>query len=469
MLSQIARYEFISLLRDNRFRVMTLFLFLLLGAGLVLGLGMQRRVAEERRHALEEERENWLEQGDKNPHGAAHDGMYVFKPLSSLAWFDPGLDPWLGTATRLESHGQNHLAHAPAADLGGLSQFGFLTPAWLLQVFVPLIIVLAAAGTVAGERESGVLRQTLALGVPPPTLLFGKCLGLGAALAVPLVPVLIALVFVASKSGGGDDAQRALFATLGYAVYFAVFLLLAVAVSAWARTARTAVVALLAFWMAATLVVPRLAADLVTVLRPLPTMAQFSQAMHEELSQVPDGHSTHDTYTQERVRRLMQEHNVRDPSQLPFNIGAVLLQEGEEKSHPILDRHFGALWGKVEAQNRSRTLLGLLAPPLALEAFSMTMAGTDFSHHKRFAGAAEEHRRIFIRMLNEDMKVNSRFGQWDYQAGRALWEKIPVFKHELPAAAWALGQARVSLLVLGIWLAAAVAAVFLAARKVRPV
>ncbi|MCI0351661.1 MAG: DUF3526 domain-containing protein, partial [Acidobacteriales bacterium] len=158
-----------------------------------------------------------------------------------------------------------------------------------------------------------------------------------------------------------------------------------------------------------------------------------------------------------------------DPSQLPFNLGGLLLQEGEEKSHPILDRHFSALWNRVNAQNRWRTCAGFFAPSLALEKFSMIMAGSDFTHHQRFAVAAEQHRRMLIKMLNEDMMNNSRFGQWDYQAGRALWEKIPEFQHSLPRIGWALAQAGLSILVLLAWAAGGAMAVSAAARQLRPV
>ena len=41
----------------------------------------------------------WLKQGDKNPHTAAHFGNYAFKPLGPLAFFDSGITsgrkPWL--------------------------------------------------------------------------------------------------------------------------------------------------------------------------------------------------------------------------------------------------------------------------------------------------------------------------------------------------------------------------------------
>src|SRR5687768_10147452 len=123
MILHIARKEILELLRDGRMRWLGALMTLLLIAAFGLGWIEQQRVAAERTEALKEERENWLEQGEKNPHGAAHDGMHVFKPLSPLAFFDPGVDGFLGTSVQLGAHRQNHIEHPPAADYGGLQRF----------------------------------------------------------------------------------------------------------------------------------------------------------------------------------------------------------------------------------------------------------------------------------------------------------------------------------------------------------
>jgi ABC-2 type transport system permease protein len=38
-------------------------------------------------------REQWLHQGVKNPHSAAHYGVYAFKPKMPLSLVDQGVDP----------------------------------------------------------------------------------------------------------------------------------------------------------------------------------------------------------------------------------------------------------------------------------------------------------------------------------------------------------------------------------------
>lgn len=464
----IAHNEFLALRRDRRFLALAASLAVLLVVSVWLGLGEQRRVRAERAQAEAAERDNWLKQGSKNPHSAAHYGSHAFKPASPLAWFDPGLDPWLGSSVYLEAHTQNPLEHPAAADLGGLPRFGFMTPAWLLQTLVPLLIVLAAAGSVAGEREAGTLRQALSLGVTPRAWLAGKALGLGLGLALLLSPLLLGLVMVSALAGTSEDAVRAAWAVLAYVVYFAAFLFLSVAASAWLPNARTALVTLLAFWMTTTLVGPRVVADAIASVRPLPSLAQFTQGMREEMQKAGDGHSSSGSAMETREQELMQQHGVTNVADLPFNFFGLYLQESEEQSNPIFDRHFNALAERIEAQNQLRLLAGLAAPVLAIEHASMVLAGTDFAQHQRFATAAEHHRRVMVKMLNEDMKTNSRYGDWEYKATVALWGKVPEFHFAPSSVGEGIRAASAGFALLLGWLAGGFGLLCLAARRLTP-
>jgi ABC-2 type transport system permease protein len=464
----IAQNEFLALRRDRRFLTLAAALAVLVLVSVWLGLGEQHRVRAERSQAEAAERDNWMQQGPKNPHSAAHYGSHAFKPASPLAWFDPGLDPWLGSSTYLEAHAQNHLEHPPAADLGGLPRFGFMTPAWLLQTLVPLLIVLTAAGSVAGEREVGTLRQALALGASPRAWLAGKTLGLGGALSLLLAPISVGLVLISGWAGSREDAARATLATLGYGTYFAAYLFLAVAASAWLPSARAALVGLLAFWMTTTLVGPRVVADVIASARPLPSLAEFNRGMRADLHVVPDGHSSSGEARNAREQELLRQHGITNVALLPFNISGLYLQEGEEQANPILDRHFNALADRIEAQNRLRLRAGIAAPVLAVEQMSMALAGTDFTRHRRFAAAAEQHRRVMVKMLNEDMTTNSRYGDWKYKADAALWARVPEFHFAPTGAGEAFRQAGLELALLAAWLAAGFGLLCLAARRLNP-
>lgn len=84
----IARRQWRLLVRDRR-TVLGLALILVLGTAALTGAAMHSVREAERSVAQADEARVWAMQGAANPHGAAHFGRYLFKPLSPLAVVDP--------------------------------------------------------------------------------------------------------------------------------------------------------------------------------------------------------------------------------------------------------------------------------------------------------------------------------------------------------------------------------------------
>jgi hypothetical protein len=104
MITQIARKEFTEMLRDGRFRWAAAIVFTLLLASIVMGGKHYRDVKNQHDLAQAETREHWLRQPAKNPHSAAHYGIYAFKPKMLPAVLDRGVDPFVGQSVWLEAH-----------------------------------------------------------------------------------------------------------------------------------------------------------------------------------------------------------------------------------------------------------------------------------------------------------------------------------------------------------------------------
>jgi len=442
MLLHIIRKEVTEVVRDGRFRWGAALVGSLLLLALAAGWAQRNEIAQAHASAADQSREHWLEQGEKNPHSAAHYGIHVFKPVSSLSMMDRGVDPYVGVSTWLEAHYQNPFAHRAVKDTPALARFGEFTAATTLQLLVPLLIFLLAFRAFSGERESGTLRQVLSIGVRPRDLAVGKAAGILAALALLVVPAgLIGALALTLSGPGGEAVQNELgrFAllSLAYMGYFLVFALLALAVSARASSSRTALAILVVFWIANGLVAPRLASDVARALKPLPTLAQFQETVQQELREGFGPYPDQATRREMLQDSVLTAHGVSTLEELPFNWAGFSLQRGEEYADLVWDRNFGFLAERVREQEELHRRLSFLAPHLAIRSLSMALTATDPAHHERFGQAAEEHRRLMQRILNTDIMEHGEYGQ-TYLAGPELWADIPDFEYRGPGVGFAL-------------------------------
>ncbi len=477
MIFSIARKEFRDAWRDGRFRVAAVVVLALLGVSIYLAYQQVDRIQHEREEAAHNERHAWLEQGQKNSHSAAHYGVYVFKPVAPLGIFDRGLEPFLGTSLFLEAHKQNAATGLPAQDATAMRRFGELTAATAMQMLAPLVIVLLTFGALSGERQSGTLRQLLSLGVTPRQVVFGKAVGLGAALLVLFVPVLVVGGIALSKlsgseawGGGSWDGGWSRFVWIGvaYSLYLLAVLAISLTVSAISSTPRTALAILLGLWAVNTLLAPRLASDYARAQEPTPSLAEFEADRDEELTKKGlYGHHPHGEWVTKLRDETVAEFPDRRKAQAVFQ-GRLMLAL-EERQAAVWGKHSANLWDKMEAQDRNVTWAGFASPLLGLRSASMILSGTDFSHHRHFMEEAERHRLKFVHVLNQYMIDNpDKAAGHGAVAGKELWEKLPQFQYEPPSNDDALSAATSGLTVLGFWAIAACVLLVLAAPRLKP-
>ncbi|HYZ85863.1 MAG TPA: DUF3526 domain-containing protein [Bryobacteraceae bacterium] len=470
MIRTVARKEMLEMIRDGRFRwTAVITLGLLLGA-LALGWQHYRDVAAQHAAARQETRAQWLKQGEKNPHSAAHYGVYAFKPKMPLSLVDPGIDPYVGVAAWLEAHKQNEFKFKPAQDATALQRLGELTGATVLQLLMPLMIILLTFSAFASEREMGTLRQLLSLGVKRSDLAWGKALGITYALGLLLVPAtVIGVVGLAVTSENGALAMsmpRMGLMMLGYLLYFAAFLGVSLAVSARSRSSRVALIALLGFWIFNGLIAPKAVTDLARAMYPTPSALQFAREVEHDIENGIDGHNPLDTRTEQLKAQLLKQYNVDSVEKLPVDFTGIRLQAGEEYGNQVFDKHFSELWDTYARQQRVHEIASLVAPALAIRSVSMGLAGTDFAQHADFAKAAEEHRRLINREMNMNLAHNAK-GKTVYMSGPELWEKIPDFNYVAPNLGWVLGKQTLSFSMLLLWLGAAIVIAAMSARSLQ--
>jgi len=441
MMWLIALKDLRERLRDGRLYWAGSVVVLLLLTALAVGWQHQMQARAEQVAAQRADYEDWLKQGARHPHDAAHQGMHAFKPQAALALIDPGINPYIGSTVWLQAHRQSEVKFRPAQDATGLQRFGDLSVGWILQALGPLLVILLGFNAFAGEREQGILRQTLSLGVAPVRLLWGKalalCLGLGV-LLIPAALVAVLAVLVTANSGERVDALLRFMALAGgYALYLSIFVFITLGVSAAARSSRVAITVLLAVWIANTVIAPRVVSELSRALYPSPTRLAFNQALDADRKATSDRVWMQAFGTTERWGR-----------DVPLDKWGIALKLDDQSGYAVYDRHFGRLWDTWERQQKVQEVAGVLMPLLAVRTFSTAMAGTDFAHHRDFTTAAERHRRLIQDVVSDDLVANADpLGNqhFAYQADPSLWAKIPPFAYHHPDAAWALGRSALSL------------------------
>lgn len=466
----IARQEITEMLRDGRVRWCGGIVLALLAMAFLTGWARHRELSAQHRMAQEATRRHWLTQGQKNPHSAAHYGIYAFKPKLPMAVLDTGTEPFTGVAVWLEAHKQNEFKYRPAQDATMLARFGELTAATVLQLLIPLLLVIVTFGAFAGEREQGTLRQVMSVGVPARTLALGKAAGVLAGLAVFLVPAAVlgsgALILTSGAEQSAASLPRALWLALAYSLYFLIFGAIGLAVSARMRSARLALVCLLGFWIFNGLVAPRAAVDLSKKFHPTPTAFAFAEAIGADLAGA-DGHGT----TAERAKQLeektLKQYGVAKLADLPVSYAGISLQAGEEHGNQVFDRRYGELWDSFERQNRFREWAGMVAPLLAVRPLSMAMAGTDNAQHRHFATAAEAYRRDLNRRMNDELRDHGKGKDYGHLLGNDFWKEMPPFEYSAPNVSWVLGNQAMPLAVLGVWTVAALGVCFFATTRLR--
>jgi ABC-2 type transport system permease protein len=470
IVGRVARKEFSEMTRDGRFRWAAGLVFVLLLLSLLSGWRRYAETKEQHEAARLAERERWLNQGEKSPHSGAHYGVYVFKPLTQLSVIDNGIEPYVGATAHLEAHNQNSFQYKPAEDSTAARRFGELTVATTLQVLIPVLIILLAYATFAGEREQGTLRQLLSLGVRRRDLALGKVLGATAPLLVVLIPAAIvgavALGLVSGVQALFGNASRLLLLALGYLAYFGVFVGLTLAVSALAASARQALLALLAFWFIGCLMAPPVVTEVARRWCPDPTALDFAAAIREDRLRVTAWYRR----LAEVEARLLQRYGVDSAEKLPVSPKGVALMEEEAEVDRIQETHFNALDEAHARQSRVYRLAAVIAPLLAVRSLSAGLAGTDYAQHRHFAEAAEQYRRRLVKIMNEDDAENSKPDAAPYLPtlrGRDLWEKVPPFEYAPPSLGWVVRRQLPNMVILLCWLASSSAAALGAVAKMK--
>jgi ABC-2 type transport system permease protein len=387
----------LRLLWRGRVSAIALGVVVVLSAASAVVAWERARLADETRTRLQARVDREFDaQPNRHPHRMVHYGHFVFRPLDPLAAFDPGIDAFAGSVIYLEGHRQNSANFADVRQSSLLLRFGQLTPAFVLQTLLPLLLVVLGAGIVARDRDRGSLRLMLSQGVPPEQLLLGKILALLTAGATATVPALLALAVLATQTS--IVQWVCMFA--GYGLYLVVWTLAVVLVSAFSRNGGAALRFLLGVWAVLVVMLPRLAPEAATVRAPPVTRFETELAVQREMRNIGDSHDEEDPYFAAFEQKTLDRYGVTRIEDLPVNYKGLLAIKGERLTSELFDRHADQSFDILEKQARTLDAFAFVSPLPAIRRLSMAAAQTDLRGHRRFVEQAERYRYQFVQRLN---------------------------------------------------------------------
>ncbi len=457
MLRHLIKKEFLTALRDTRLQITAAVLVALMLTAIIVSKQGQKRIAEEREVAQAAMYDQWVNQGSKHPHSAAHFGQFAFKPKPALSFLDVGLDNYTGVSVFLEAHKQNEVLFSAAQDSNGMTRFGELTAALVLQVLIPLLIIFLTFNIYSKEREQGTLKLNIAQGIAPKSIFMGKVWSTYLIVMLLFLPLILLAFFLLDGAGNQLDPQANIkfgFLVLGYGLYFLVFIFLSVSVSAFAKSSGLSLLALLGIWIISCLVLPKATSNLADKLYPSPSLFEFKERVKHKVKNGIDGHNPSDTRLASLKEEVLNQYGVKTIEELPVNWSGIAMQAGEEYTDNVYDQEFSKIEGTFLNQNEMSEWASFLSPFLAIRNLSMALSGTDFNSHLAFTKAAEKYRRAFVKKMNKDMEVNHKPGvaYGDYKVDREMWASIGPFQYRLPDVMSILGDQWRSISSLGLWL-----------------
>lgn len=454
MLKIIFQKELKELWREGRVKWLLLIIAVLMIAAIVTSISYRQKLDSEHAAAMQADKEVWDNQPAKNPHSAAHFGFYLFKPVHPLSIFEPGVDRYTGSVNFVEAHQRNNDQYSVIGDESDVARFGFLSPSFILQFLVPLLIILAGFNSISRERENGNLALVLSQGTAPVQLFWGKWLAVYSLVLFIIFPVFLAVFTVLALIKAGSYNYGAAFLLLClYLLYYAVITNIVLFISSKAAQSGRAFVYCIFFWITVSVLMPRLAGGVAAQAAPLLSKEQVIDTV--KVYNAALGGNIHDRggpAYKHLVDSLLKKYKVDSVSQLPVNMAGVRLDAGEQSDTRNYEKIAALQLQRLKEQDKIITAAGIFSPLIPSQQISMAFANTDIYSHLHFTDAGEQYRRQYVNMMNRYIAYESGLqeGFTSFKTGKELWRRVPPFQYTQPGFA-VLSQYKFSILFLLLW------------------
>ena len=343
--------------------------------------------------------QDWQSQPDRHPHRVSHYGDFVAKPLHPLSVIEPGILDQSGHLVYLEAHRLNSANFNPATEATSLGRFPLITPAMIVQWWMPLFLIMIGYACITSEKVAGTLAYIRGNGSPAWHIALAKWL----ALFIPLAVLLLLQAAISALWIWNADQALLRLGTLLVAqtLYIAGWCVLVIVVSWHSRYLHSALLTLLLCWVCVCIIVPKGLANLAQINYPTPPRTEAEYHAELKLKKIGDSHNPNDPHFSEFKTKLLKQYGVSNTEDLPVNYNGLLMQEGERLTTQVYREQQALHHAQLNKQNAMIHQWLWLTPALALQYIQMASSGNDLAHHSAFLKQSEERRYQLISYLNQ--------------------------------------------------------------------
>ncbi len=201
----------------------------------------------------------------------------ALRPPDPLLVFVSGVHNDVGRLSAINSTAPVKLAHSVYSDDPIFAVFRSFDFVFLVQIVLSLMAILFSYDAISGERESGTLQLSMASPVPRRTYVLAKAAGIWSGLLLSLsVPIALGILIVALSGVplSPEDWFRVGLLLAVSLLFFTVWVIVGITVSAWTRHSAVSFMACLVVWVSTVLILPRLGVMAAEQFITVPTVAE---------------------------------------------------------------------------------------------------------------------------------------------------------------------------------------------------
>ena len=266
----------------------------------------------------------WTRRQTTDPNLAVSKLILKPTPLSVFAnGLESALPSYLGMTRNGIQRGEAALSTAPIAFLLGHLDFVFV-----VSTVFSLLALLFTFDAVAGEREAGTLRITLANALPRDIFLWSKLIGGYLVFIVPFLVSLIIGLLVLTWQGfplAEPDVFPRVLCLIGISLlYIAVFFAIGAVISIYFDSSKTALIVAFTIWVFAVLILPRVGFLAAQIVAPTSTA---ESVYREKAAKRAELHGALKMKRGEIMGKIIQESNTLQPEKTPGIVMAVTFNQ----------------------------------------------------------------------------------------------------------------------------------------------